>query len=110
MQSRLGAQVATPTQELKWRRHILKLAILTLGSLLIATVVAITTRGKSGNVETTSAENLEVWADEHTGRYFCPDSVWYGKTHEGTYLTQKEARFAGFRPFDGKSCFVPRER
>jgi len=106
MQSLPSAPVASPTQELKWHRRILGLAILTLGMSLIATVAAITTSKKSGNVGTTSAENVEVWADEHTGRYFCPDSAWYGQTRHGRYLTQKEARFAGFRPADGKSCVI----
>jgi hypothetical protein len=97
----IWTSVASPAQEHEWHHHILVLAILTVVMSLIAIVVAVATSGKSGFVEATSAENVEVWADDHTGRYSCPDSARYGKTRKGRYLPEKEARFAGFRPADG---------
>jgi uncharacterized protein with LGFP repeats len=101
-----GTPIASPTQEHKWRRHILVLSILTVAMSLVAIIVAVTTSRKSDPEVATSAESVEVWADDHTGRYFCPDSAWYGKTREGRHLTQREARFAGFRPTDGKPCVI----
>lgn len=104
----IGTPVASPTQEHQWRRSILKLVIAAIVASVIAIVVAVTTSRKSATANTTSAENVEVWADDHTGRYFCPDSAWYGKTSEGGYLTEKEARFAGFRSIDGELCSAAR--
>jgi len=104
----VATPVASPTQEHHWRRPILALVILAMVASVIAIVVAVTTKRNSASANTASAENVEVWADDHTGRYFCPDSAWYGKTPEGRYLTQTEARFAGFRPIDGKPCFGAR--
>jgi hypothetical protein len=104
----IGTPVASPTQEHEWHRQILALAILTVVMSLIAIVVAVATSRESGSVEATSAEKVEVWADDHTGRYFCPGSTGYGKTREGRYLPEKEARFAAFRPADGKPCVSAR--
>jgi hypothetical protein len=104
----IGTPVASPTQEHPWRRPILVLVILAVVASVVAIVVAVTTSRNSATANTSSAENVEVWTDDHTGRYFCPDSAWYGKTREGRYLTQKEARFAGFRPIDGEPCFGAR--
>jgi hypothetical protein len=99
---------AGPTLEDKWRRYFVVLVIATVLTSLIAIGVAVMTsrRSESGSAGTTSAENVGVWTDDHTGRYFCADSVWYGKTRAGRYLTQKEARFTGFRPADGKPCAI----
>lgn len=45
-----------------------------------------------------------VWVNLKTGVYHCPDTRWYGKTLEGKYLPQKQARETGFKPAEGKAC------
>ncbi len=107
MQNPPSPPVATPSLELKWRRYFLVLVILTSMMLLIAIAVAVTT-SRSGSVETTSAEGVQVWADGHIGRYFCPGSAWYGRTKMGEYVTEKQARLAGFRPDNDRPCESPR--
>lgn len=47
---------------------------------------------------------VKVWVNVRTRVYHCPGSRYYGKTLQGKYMTQAQARTAGYRPADGKSC------
>lgn len=45
-----------------------------------------------------------VWVNTNSGVYHCPGTRWYGRTKEGLYLTQGEARAKGYRPAYGNDC------
>jgi hypothetical protein len=48
--------------------------------------------------------NVEVWVNTTSDVYHCADSRLYGKTEKGKYMTQGQARTAGYRPARGKLC------
>ena len=52
----------------------------------------------------TSADDVRVWVDTAYGFYHCSDSKWYGKTKQGVYMTQKQARERSYRPAYGVPC------
>lgn len=45
-----------------------------------------------------------VWVNTNSGVYHRPGTRWYGKTKEGAFMTQREAREKGFRPAYGNIC------
>jgi hypothetical protein len=48
--------------------------------------------------------NVKVWVNTNSGAYHCPGTRWYGKTHEGEYMTQKEAQNKGYHPANKNPC------
>jgi hypothetical protein len=48
--------------------------------------------------------NVKVWVNTDSGTYHCPGTRWYGKTQEGEYMTQKQARVKGYHPAAGRAC------
>jgi serine/threonine-protein kinase len=48
--------------------------------------------------------SVKVWVNTDSGTYHCPGARWYGKTHEGEYMTQKQARGKGYRPAGNRAC------
>jgi serine/threonine protein kinase len=52
------------------------------------------------------AENpsVKVWVNTDSGAYHCPGTRWYGKTQEGEYMTQKQARAKGYHPAASRAC------
>jgi len=61
--------------------------------------------------ESVSVKNLgmgnpgvKVWVNTDSGTYHCPGARWYGKTHQGAYMTQKEAQAKGYHPAANRAC------
>lgn len=47
----------------------------------------------------------KVWVNTSTSVYHCPGDRFYGKTKDGRYMTEKDARAAGGKGPRGKTCF-----
>jgi hypothetical protein len=56
---------------------------------------------KSSGIENPDAT---VWVNTDSGTYHCPGTRWYGKTHTGKYMKQKEARAEGDHPSGNHPC------
>ena len=50
------------------------------------------------------ASGPKVWVNSRSGVYHCPGTRYYGATAQGRYMTQAEARAAGYRAAYGRTC------
>ena len=56
-------------------------------------------RGLQSAPETISES--EVWVNTRSGKYFKPGSRYYGKTKQGTFMTEVDALDSGYLPAGG---------
>jgi hypothetical protein len=45
-----------------------------------------------------------VWVNKNTHAYLCPKDSWYGKTKNGEYMSEWNAKALGYRPKYNKAC------
>ena len=60
-----------------------------------------TTRGRAAPPPTNSGQ---VWVNTDSHVYHCPGTRWYGKTKQGTYMSETQAQAQGAKPDHGKAC------
>lgn len=51
-----------------------------------------------------AADTVRVWVNTGSGVFHCPGGRYFGRTQQGRYLTQTEARAAGYRAASGTAC------
>lgn len=49
-------------------------------------------------------KEVRVWVNTGSGVYHCPGTRWYGKTKQGKYMGECEARKDGNRPAHSRPC------
>lgn len=50
------------------------------------------------------AAAAKVWVNKDTRAYHCPADKWYGKTANGTYMSESDAKAQGLHADHGKGC------
>lgn len=85
---------------------------LTLPFLLAAALAQQTSSppAKPFQPQTTQAAGAgpdKVWVNTATNVYHCPGARFYGRTKEGRYMTEPQARTSGAHPSRGQTCFTP---
>jgi hypothetical protein len=46
----------------------------------------------------------QVWVNAASKVYHCPGTRWYGKTKQGSFMSEGQAQAQGARPDHGKAC------
>jgi len=51
-----------------------------------------------------NSQDIQVWASQRSGLYYCPGTILYGKLQPGKNITERIALQNGFQPSLGKMC------
>jgi hypothetical protein len=58
----------------------------------------------AGNTAAAPGGKGQVWVNTASKVYHCPGTRWYGKTKQGAYMSEAQAKAEGARPDHGKAC------
>jgi hypothetical protein len=84
--------------------RLLSALALALALLLTAAPAAISPVTSATAQSQTEKKIVKVWVNTNSGVYHCPASRWYGNTKQGKYMSECEAKKAGYRPAYGNPC------
>ena len=68
--------------------------------------VSVVTNDAQGMPSDALAATRIVWVTSN-GKYHCPADLWFGRTHDGKYMAEDDARAKGYRHEKGKTCNAP---
>ena len=54
--------------------------------------------GLCGSMVVQASESKQVWVNTASGVYHYPGTRWYGKTKQGEFMSEAEAKAKGYRP------------
>jgi hypothetical protein len=69
-----------------------------------AAAPARTTASNASTAAPAPANPTDVWVNLSTKAYHCPGAKYYGTTKHGKYMSEADARAAGFHASYGKAC------
>jgi hypothetical protein len=73
----------------------------------VAAVLRLTAAAQKPALPAGADAQIKVWADRNTGLYYCPGADSYGRTRNGRYMSQAEARLESFEPAQRRDCTTP---
>jgi len=73
-------------------------------SLLLDRIVELLIPRSTSRHERPANPRLQVWADTHTGLYYCPGDNGYRQRYRGHFMSQEEAQNNYFQPASGAAC------
>lgn len=76
----------------------------TSASLSLNQVMEFLISGTPPRREHLANPRVQVWADTHTGLYYCPADSGYRRSSRGHFMSQKEAQSNYFQPASGAAC------
>lgn len=75
-----------------------------LPSLSLNQIMDFLISGTTPRRERPANPRVQVWADTHTGLYYCPADSGYRRSSRGRFMSQKEAQSNYFQPASGAAC------